>query len=490
MTLTPVTANDAITIDINGEPAEAGKPKTITIGGSEAIAIKARLGERTRSYTIHLERNRPVPELLLHWTFDQTEADGIPDTSGKGHTGLMSSGADLRPGLDGNALYLNGARANVQMTNVEDLHPEADNFTFSVWVNPEALVQQRHIIYWYGLAGKYPQWWCAVEKNGAVRMNLFGMPAGKEVGVATAGGLVKTGVWTHLTFVRDGSVNKIYVNGEWAATSVQYDGPSMNVTNRSTPPLLGYDKGTAANRDWLGSMDELRMYRYALNDADIRRLYGSMDEKKPVTEAVTEPREPNGTNGWYTSDVTVTLSALDNLSGVARTEYRLNGGEWKAYRGPFAVTTEGVNGLDYRSMDRAGQLEETRSLTLRIDKTAPSLTIEPDPAGLWPPNGKWVPVRAAVDAADGVSGVASVTLVSITSSEAEGGIPEEDIREADFGTDDREFLLRAVRNGEGTGRVYTIEYKAADLAGNTASGTAAVTVRHDASPPPAELPGR
>jgi endo-1,4-beta-xylanase len=51
-----------------------------------------------------------------------------------------------------------------------------------------------------------------------------------------------------------------------------------------------------------------------------------------------------------------------------------------------------------------------------------------------------------------------------------------DIQGAAFGTDDRQFLLRAERSGTGSGRVYTITYEAADDSGNVTTRQATVTV--------------
>jgi hypothetical protein len=249
--------------------------------------------------------------------------------------------------------------------------------------------------------------------------------------------------------------------------------------------LVGYDKGTVANRDWKGYMDEIQIYKYAMNEADVRKHYWSIDKSKPVTQAAVVPGEPNGANGWYTSDVTVTLSVYDDFSGVARTEYRMNNGDWKAYEGAFAVSAEGTNVLEYRSVDRAGNIEDAKNMTLRLDKTAPKLNIVPDKTELWPPNGKLVPIQVDIQAADDISGVAEIKLISITSNETDGkqGMvdQEADIQGAEYGTDDRSFLLRAERDGGGTGRVYTIEYTVTDQAGHVTNGTATVSVKHDQS---------
>ncbi|MEJ7699250.1 MAG: family 10 glycosylhydrolase [Pyrinomonadaceae bacterium] len=46
----------------------------------------------------------------------------------------------------------------------------------------------------------------------------------------------------------------------------------------------------------------------------------------PTTSVLLDPPAPNGANGWYTSNVTVNLSAADDCSGVASTEYSIDGG--------------------------------------------------------------------------------------------------------------------------------------------------------------------
>ena len=39
----------------------------------------------------------------------------------------------------------------------------------------------------------------------------------------------------------------------------------------------------------------------------------------PTTSCFLDPLVPNGLNGWYVSNITVTLNATDNESGVWRT---------------------------------------------------------------------------------------------------------------------------------------------------------------------------
>jgi hypothetical protein len=83
-----------------------------------------------------------------------------------------------------------------------------------------------------------------------------------------------------------------------------------------------------------------------------------------------------GTNGWYTGNALVTLTATDTESGVATTSYSLNSGvTWIAYSSPLSITTEGTTSIHYYSVDKGGNSEATNTLTLKIDKTAPEALI-------------------------------------------------------------------------------------------------------------------
>ena len=86
------------------------------------------------------------------------------------------------------------------------------------------------------------------------------------------------------------------------------------------------------------------------------------DDEAPVTTATTQPAEPNGTK-----PVTVTLAAGDSGgSGLARTEYRVNGGDWTEYVDPFTRAEPDEYTVEYRSVDRANNVEETKTLTFTI----------------------------------------------------------------------------------------------------------------------------
>jgi len=68
----------------------------------------------------------------------------------------------------------------------------------------------------------------------------------------------------------------------------------------------------------------------------------------------------------YTSDVTVTLTATDNSSGVNYTKYILDAGEWTIYTAPFVVSGNGEHTVAFYSVDNASNTEVEKSTTFTI----------------------------------------------------------------------------------------------------------------------------
>jgi len=100
------------------------------------------------------------------------------------------------------------------------------------------------------------------------------------------------------------------------------------------------------------------------------------DKTPPVTTAIVSPTQPDGQHGWYIHPVTVTLTAHDEQSGIARTEYSLDGGgSWQPYTDPISLTTDGTYELRYRSVDKAGNVEAAKTINVKIDETAPTLVV-------------------------------------------------------------------------------------------------------------------
>lgn len=164
------------------------------------------------------------------------------------------------------------------------------------------------------------------------------------------------------------------------------------------------------------------------------RLVVQIDKTAPVTIATAAPGA--NANAWWHSPVSVTLAVSDGLSGVADTQYLLDGGAWTTYATPVAITTEGVHTLQYRSSDRAGNLETTRALTVRIDLTPPEALLRFDPTT----------GDIAVFGVDRLSGIDSTSAGPLAPSSV---------------------TLTSWGDGDRRGNAELRTYRIADIAGNT-----------------------
>jgi RHS repeat-associated protein len=162
------------------------------------------------------------------------------------------------------------------------------------------------------------------------------------------------------------------------------------------------------------------------------RVFG-VDNDPPVINATATPAE--NVASWNDSNVTVTFTCSDATSGVASCPQ------------PQTITTQGANQVVSGTVvDNAGNTATT-SVTLNIDKTAPTIIASQSP----PPNAAgWnnTNVTVSFQCSDSLSGVATCPFSQTVSSQ---------------------------------GANQTISGTATDVAGNSASATA--TINLDETPP-------
>jgi len=182
---------------------------------------------------------------------------------------------------------------------------------------------------------------------------------------------------------------------------------------------------------------------------------GWMDTTPPVTEISL-----SGTlelEGWWVSDVTMTLTATDDISGVAETAYSFDGVTWITYTESFTITTEGIITVYYNSTDVAGNVEATKSETIEIDKTPPTtdLTI-----GIH-----------YVDEAGNIY-VTSATEFTLTATDDVSGVAHTYYR---INNGDWTEYVSAFKL-EGPDGPYTIDYYSVDVAGNEETPKSATVI--------------
>src|SRR3989339_86776 len=140
----------------------------------------------------------------------------------------------------------------------------------------------------------------------------------------------------------------------------------------------------------------------------------------------------------------------------------------------FGCADVGVNTVTLTVTDNNDNTATCDQTVTVEDNIPPTITVSLNPSILWPANNQLRTINATINVTDNCSGT-SYELTSITSNED----ISDDVENAEYGTADLTFDLRAQRDGKGTGRIYTVLYTATDASGNTAVATATVKVPHD-----------
>jgi hypothetical protein len=147
------------------------------------------------------------------------------------------------------------------------------------------------------------------------------------------------------------------------------------------------------------------------NSATATSAAVKIDRTAPTTTATSAP-------DWTNTNVTITLSASDALSGVAATHFTVDGGPTQT-GASVLLTTEGVHTLQFWSVDNAGNTESAHTATVKIDKTAPSITVSQSPAANAAGWNK-TDVTVSFTCQDDVAGLASCASPQTVTSEGAG----------------------------------------------------------------------
>ena len=142
-----------------------------------------------------------------------------------------------------------------------------------------------------------------------------------------------------------------------------------------------------------GLVDEVSIYDRALTPTEIQGIFNAGSAGKcsgapsapPTTVAAPNPTA--NAAGWNNSDVNVSFAATDSAGGTAIQEivYSASGAQTIAattVSGPTAnvnITAEGETTVSYFARDVNGNTEEIKSLSVKIDKTAPVINVSRSP---------------------------------------------------------------------------------------------------------------
>ena len=220
------------------------------------------------SYT--LEGEAPDDSKLLLWyKFDETaDANVAADSSGNGHDGTFSFGGGLvNPvwdiGYDGGALSLDDDTAVIAPN---DVFPGGLNdLTISVWVaGGIGTVGRDNTVLEVGATGEQFLRIDIPDDQGGVTWKVG--DANNVVAWAEARSAEWLDLWNHYAFIKDSSGMRIYANGRLV---VDQAGIGQALAGHLTNVTFKIGAQLSHNNDFIGKIDNLKIYSYALSDKEV-----------------------------------------------------------------------------------------------------------------------------------------------------------------------------------------------------------------------------
>ncbi len=197
------------------------------------------------------------------------------------------------------------------------------------------------------------------------------------------------------------------VNGGSGLTRVSSCGVTINGKVIVRPSDINQNVGTLDKTVTLTTSNTMQLQVAGNSGSGVTVSIGGTDNTAPTITATTTPA-PNAA-GWNNTNVTVTFTCQDTISGIA------------SCTAPVTRTTDGAGQtVTGTAVDKAGNTA-TRTVTLNIDKQPPTVTANPAPA----PNGAgWnktdVTVSFTCQDQPALSGIATCPASSMLTAETAG----------------------------------------------------------------------
>jgi lysophospholipase L1-like esterase len=323
------------------------------------------------TYTVGGAATPPDSSLRASWPLNEGAGTNAADATGFGHTLTLRNGvAWTSAGRIAGAITLDGTDDFLQTPDAADLEMVGQSFTLALWVRstraaPQMLVEKQHT----GFNGPFL---FALNRDNAVPGG-FSVWTGSQWLDSNWRGATD-GQWHHLAVSFTNGVFRLYRDGLLDRT--------VNAGNTYVDTALPWNFGRflTGNVGWpfAGSLDEIRLYRRALADAEI----GALANPAAVNSAPVVNAGP---------DLNVNLSATVNLAGSVTDDGLPSSNltsSWSLLNGPGAVIFGNANApVTTASFGATGQY------TLRLTASDGALsgsddvvvTVAPDPPPNQPP---------------------------------------------------------------------------------------------------------
>jgi hypothetical protein len=176
------------------------------------------------------------------------------DSSGNGHNGIIKDATLTKDrfGNDNSAYYCDGVNKAITVLGLGDY--KAAGVSISVWIKTTYSGSTVELV-----KGAIGTLYLNVFKTGTFLADFDGTMKHSSKALVSDS-IVTTGNWVNLTATNDGTTTRLYVNGQ-----LQKSYPEKLLTGGSDFVI--------ANKNFAGSIDDVRVYSRALSAAEVQAIY-------------------------------------------------------------------------------------------------------------------------------------------------------------------------------------------------------------------------
>ena len=269
-------------------------------------------------------QNAQPSDLVAAYAFNEGSGSSVADLSGNGNAGQIGSATWTTSGKYGGALSFNGSSARVTVPDAASLRLSGA-MTLEAWVFPTSVTNAWRDVIYKGDDNYYLE---ATASSGPTP-SVGGTFGGSGTNILSSTALAAN-VWAHLAATYDGSTLRLYVNGMQVASKSQ-----AGLLATSTQPLqIGGD--SIYGQFFAGRIDEVRVYRAALSQAEIQADMAAPLGGPPDT---TVPSQVSGLQASAVSSSRIDLSWSAASDNVGVTGYEIERCQGSGCSSFAAVTT-------------------------------------------------------------------------------------------------------------------------------------------------------
>jgi hypothetical protein len=203
--------------------------------------------------------------------FEYTILDWAAQPIGDKEVAESATATYIENGVWGKAVRFNGRNESVRLPDSGIMEPE-DEITISAWVRPDRIDDHVALQVYRKEGGDANRQMLAIKKEGHAL--TFGLTTGgqyKELEAPVDPAGIKDGNWHLVTATYDGSVKKVYLDGELLAEA--RTGGMIGATERQNGNASTFIGSSCGKSEfYMGGIDDFRMYDCALTGEQVKRM--------------------------------------------------------------------------------------------------------------------------------------------------------------------------------------------------------------------------